>query len=89
MRPAPTPLPPATLALALDPTTEAGPWLQAHPDLLLSLGRQLRVAGYQLDPARLAAELLTRGQAGATDACGQRVAVRMRLALQFDVRQAA
>lgn len=82
-------LPATTLALALDPATEAHQWLHEHPDLLLSLSRQLRVAGYQLDPARLAAELLARGQAGATDACGQRVAVRMRLALQFDVRQAA
>ncbi|KAB0577485.1 hypothetical protein F7Q92_16310 [Ideonella dechloratans] len=80
---------PATLALTLDPTTWSTQWLQQHPRLLLTLGRQLRVAGYRLDPADLTAALLNDGQADATDACGQRVAVRMRLALQLDVEQAA
>ena len=81
--------PPATLALTLDPSAWSASLLQAHPGLLLSLGRQLRVAGYRLDPADLTAALLHDGQAGATDACGQRVAVRMRLALQLDVQQDA
>ncbi|MCO5977649.1 hypothetical protein [Ideonella oryzae] len=80
---------PATLALTLDPTAWSIQLLQAHPGLLLTLGRQLRVAGYRLDPADLTAALLNEGRADATDACGQRVAVRMRLALQLDVQQAA
>jgi hypothetical protein len=47
----PTTTHPATLALTLDPTTWSTPGCRQHPDLLLTLGRQLRVAGYRLDPA--------------------------------------